>query len=60
MGKRDTELETDAELWARVARSAKPIAKGRIAPAVEAAETATQGAGEGSSRRRLSPRRSRR
>jgi len=35
MGKRDTELETDAELWARVARSAKPIAKGRIAAAVE-------------------------
>ena len=35
MGKRDTELETDAELWARVARSAKPIAKGRIAPTVE-------------------------
>jgi DNA-nicking Smr family endonuclease len=36
MGKRDSELETDAELWARVATSAKPIAKGRIAPAVEA------------------------
>lgn len=35
MGKRDTELETDAELWARVARSAKPIAKGRITPTVE-------------------------
>jgi DNA-nicking Smr family endonuclease len=35
MGKRDSELETDAELWARVARSAKPIAKGRIAPTVE-------------------------
>ena len=35
MGKRDTELETDAELWARVARSAKPIARGRIAAAVE-------------------------
>jgi DNA-nicking Smr family endonuclease len=35
MGKRDTELETDAQLWARVARSAKPIAKARIAPAVE-------------------------
>jgi DNA-nicking Smr family endonuclease len=33
MGKRDSELETDAELWARVARSAQPIAKGRIAPA---------------------------
>jgi DNA-nicking Smr family endonuclease len=36
MGKRDSELETDAELWARVARSAKPIAKGRVAPVVEA------------------------
>ncbi len=35
MGRRDSELETDAELWARVARSAKPIAKGRIAPTVE-------------------------
>jgi DNA-nicking Smr family endonuclease len=35
MGKRDTELETDAELWARVARSAKPIAKARIASTVE-------------------------
>jgi DNA-nicking Smr family endonuclease len=35
MGKRDTELETDAELWARVARSATPIAKARIAPTVE-------------------------
>jgi DNA-nicking Smr family endonuclease len=32
MGKRDSELETDAELWARVARSAKPLAKGRAAP----------------------------
>ena len=29
MGKRDTELETDAELWARVARSARPLSKGR-------------------------------
>ena len=28
MGKRDTELETDAELWARVARGAKPLEKG--------------------------------
>jgi DNA-nicking Smr family endonuclease len=27
MGKRDTELESDAELWARVARSAKPLEK---------------------------------
>ena len=36
MGKRDTELETDAELWARVARSAKPLDKGRVARTVEA------------------------
>jgi DNA-nicking Smr family endonuclease len=28
MGKRDTDLETDAELWARIARSAKPLGKG--------------------------------
>ena len=27
MGKRDSELETDAELWARVAKSAKPLDK---------------------------------
>lgn len=36
MGKRDTDVETDAELWARVARSAKPLEKGRVAPTVEA------------------------
>jgi len=36
MGKRDTGLESDAELWARVARSARPLKKGRIASAVEA------------------------
>ena len=30
------ELETDAELWARVARSARPLEKGRVAPIVEA------------------------
>jgi DNA-nicking Smr family endonuclease len=36
MGKRDTGLETDAELWARVARSARPLEKGRVAPTVEA------------------------
>ena len=36
MGKRDTELETDAELWARVARSAKPLEKVRsVTPRVE-------------------------
>jgi DNA-nicking Smr family endonuclease len=35
MGKRDTEseLESDAELWARVARSAKPLHKRRPKPA---------------------------
>ena len=35
MGKRekDTELESDAELWARVARSAKPLHKPRAKPA---------------------------
>jgi DNA-nicking Smr family endonuclease len=35
MGKRDTdsELESDAELWARVARSAKPLHKPRPVPA---------------------------
>jgi DNA-nicking Smr family endonuclease len=27
MGKRDSDLETDAELWARVARSARPLGK---------------------------------
>ena len=46
MGKRDTELETDAELWARVARSAKPIAKAPDRCHRRAAETARQGAGE--------------
>jgi DNA-nicking Smr family endonuclease len=33
MGKRDTELESDAELWARVARSARPLKKGRATAA---------------------------
>ena len=37
MGKRDTDLETDAELWARVARSARPLKKGRAAAAPVAA-----------------------
>jgi DNA-nicking Smr family endonuclease len=34
MGKRDTDadLETDAELWARVARSARPLRKGAVVP----------------------------
>ena len=32
MGKRDTELESDAELWAHVARSAKPLEKPRPTP----------------------------
>jgi DNA-nicking Smr family endonuclease len=38
MGKRDrdAELESDAELWARVARSARPLHKGRAAPAAQA------------------------
>jgi DNA-nicking Smr family endonuclease len=31
MGKRDRDLETDAELWARVARSARPLRKGTTA-----------------------------
>jgi DNA-nicking Smr family endonuclease len=35
MGKRDSELETDAELWARVARSAKPLEKSRAAHTAE-------------------------
>jgi DNA-nicking Smr family endonuclease len=30
MGKRDSGHETDEELWARVARSAKPLGKGRV------------------------------
>jgi len=34
MGKRDkdADLETDAELWARVARSARPLRKGTVVP----------------------------
>jgi DNA-nicking Smr family endonuclease len=38
MGKRDTdsELQNDAELWARVARSARPLQKSRGAPVAEA------------------------
>jgi DNA-nicking Smr family endonuclease len=32
MGKRDSDLETDAELWARVARSARPLKKGTAGP----------------------------
>jgi DNA-nicking Smr family endonuclease len=40
MGKRDTdsELESDAELWARVARSAKPLHKPRPAPSAQASK----------------------
>jgi DNA-nicking Smr family endonuclease len=34
MGKRDSDLETDAELWARVARSARPLRKGQVLPRV--------------------------
>ena len=37
MGKRDSDLETDAELWARVARSARPLRKGRAVAAPVAA-----------------------
>ena len=37
MGKRDSDLETDAELWARVARSGRPLKKGRAAAAPAAA-----------------------
>jgi len=36
MGKRDSELESDAELWARVARSAKPLEKSRAAHTADA------------------------
>jgi DNA-nicking Smr family endonuclease len=37
MGKRDADLETDAELWAQVARSARPLKQGRAtAPAAAA------------------------
>jgi len=35
VGKRDTEPESDAELWARVARGARPLRKGRAAPSAE-------------------------
>lgn len=35
MGKRDTDLESDAELWARVARSARPLSKPRAASTAE-------------------------
>jgi DNA-nicking Smr family endonuclease len=40
MGKRDrdAELESDAELWARVARTAKPLHKKRPAPAAQPAK----------------------
>jgi DNA-nicking Smr family endonuclease len=31
MGKRDGDLESDAELWARVAKSARPLRKSRVA-----------------------------
>jgi DNA-nicking Smr family endonuclease len=48
MGKRDTELETDAELWARVARSARPLEKRRaaspVAPTKPRAKPAAKGA----------------
>ena len=53
------ELETDAELWARVARSAKPLAKGRIAPTVEAPKPRAKPPAKEPSRRLPSPRPSR-
>jgi DNA-nicking Smr family endonuclease len=34
MGKRDKDMESDAELWARVAKSARPLKKGVAAPNV--------------------------
>jgi DNA-nicking Smr family endonuclease len=41
MGKRhtDAELESDTELWARVARSARPLAKNSAAPSAEPPKT---------------------
>jgi DNA-nicking Smr family endonuclease len=36
MGKRDSDLETDAELWARVARSARPLKMRPVVPRVAA------------------------
>lgn len=36
MSKRDSDLENDAELWARVARSARPLRKGRHGTAAQA------------------------
>ena len=49
MGKRDrdAELETDAELWARVARSAKPLHKSRRAAAVQAPKPRPKPAAKG-------------
>ena len=49
MGKRDrdAELETDAELWARVARSAKPLHKSRRAAAIQAPKPRPKPAAKG-------------
>jgi DNA-nicking Smr family endonuclease len=49
MGKRDrdAELETDAELWARVARSAKPLHKSRRVAAVQAPKPRPKPAAKG-------------
>jgi DNA-nicking Smr family endonuclease len=46
MGKRDTEHETDAELWARIARSARPLRKGVAAPKVETPKPRPKPAGK--------------
>jgi len=56
MGKRDTELETDAELWARVARSARPLRKAAtVAPAAASKPRAKAAAKQSSSPAKPSP-----
>ena len=55
MGKRDSDLETDAELWARVARSARPLRKGRAVAAPVAAPRAKQAVKEASSAAKAAP-----
>ena len=49
MGKRDRDLESDAELWARVARSAKPLHKGKPARRVATPRPRTKSAKEAAS-----------
>ena len=41
MGKRDNNVEDDAALWARVAKTAKPLKKNRLARVVRAPKLAT-------------------